>query len=363
MVRTPSKHPVGVDSNDDMAFYGGAPSSHPVAPSAAPHHAAAKPAQRRLHELDFMDIYVCLDGDGKAHFRPRVLDESGSLDVDVPPQFHEDVERLTALLRREFTGVEKGLTYDGVRLRAAKLETAGGKIWAAMRRINDRPPTLDKLGFIPQLAAFLRTLGKRDGLTLICGATGNGKTTTSSSLLLDFLNNYGGVAFTIEDPVEYCMEGRQGKAGYCYQSEVREESEWGMMLKRALRWHPRYIFVGEIRTPDAANQLLRAATSGHNVLATMHAGSMEEALEGLLQLAEVELGERAPMLLAAGLAAIVHQNLTTVGISASFMVTEPDNSGSPIRALIRERRIGQTRSIADQQMALLTRTGKVFSIR
>jgi hypothetical protein len=98
-------------------------------------------------------------------------------------------------------------------------------------------------------------------------------------------------------------------------------------------------------------------------MATMHAGSMEEALEGLLQLAEVELGERAPLLLAAGLIGVLHQTLTPMGLNAQFMMTEEGNPGSPIRALIRDKRIGQTRSFADQQMALLLRTGKVLQQR
>ncbi len=319
--------------------------------------------QRRLHELDFMDIYVCLEGQGRAHYRPRVLDKSGALDVDVPVEFLEDVERLAHTLRREFNGVELGLSFDGVRLRASKLETADGMVWSAMRRVSDLPPRLNDLGFQPSLVPFLRDLGKRDGLTLLCGSTGMGKTTTSTSLLLEWMETFGGVAFTIEDPVEYRLEGRRGTAGYCYQSEIHEEAQWGQMLKRALRWHPRYIFVGEIRTPDAANQLLRAATSGHSVIATMHAGSMEEALEGLLQLAEVDLGARAPLLLATGLTAVVHQTLTPLGIHANFMMTEQDNPGSPIRALIRDRRIGQTKTFADQQKSLLAKDGKLFMPR
>jgi twitching motility protein PilT len=181
-----------------------------------------------------------------------------------------------------------------------------------------------------------------------------------SSLLSRYLENYGGVGFTLEDPVEYDIDGRIGKHGYCYQTEIHDEPEWGLMLKRALRWHPRYILVGEIRTPDAANQVLRAATSGHTVLATMHAGSMEEALEGLLQLAEQEVGDRAPLLLAAGLSCAIYQTFTPSGLFAHFMMTEADNPGSPIRAMIRDKRIGQTRTIADQQMAKLIQNGRVF---
>jgi len=340
------------DSSDDASGYGEVLSIFNAAG-----------IQKRLHDLDFMDIYVCLKGNGTAHYRPRVLGQDSLPDLDVPAEYQEDVLKLAAFLRREFSHVEGGFTYDGTRLRASRLETAEGMVWAAMRRVADLPPRLEKLGFMPELVPLLREIGKRDGLTLLCGATGQGKTTTSTSLLLDHLETYGGVAFTIEDPVEYRLEGRHGKAGYCYQSEIQEEHEWGLMLKRSLRWHPRYIFVGEIRTPDAANQLLRAATSGHHVIATMHAGSMEEALEGLLQLAEVDLGARAPMLLAAGLTAVIHQTLTPLGMNAHFMVTEQDNSGSPIRALIRDRRIGQTRSLADQQKSQLKTNGKLFLSR
>jgi twitching motility protein PilT len=324
---------------------------------------AADVAQKFLSELSFMDLYVCIEGEGRAHYRPRVTTVNGLPDVDVPPEFRDDIDRLASLLRRDFAGVEKGMTYEGIRLRISKLMTAEGSTWAAMRHIADVPPRFTDLGFQPEMVPLLRDLGRRDGLILVCGATGQGKTTSSSSLLIEYLETYGGVAFTIEDPVEYLMEGRQGKAGYCYQSEIKEEVEWGLMLKRSLRWHPRYIFVGEIRTPDAANQLLRAATSGHTVITTMHSGSLEEALEGLLQLAEAELGERAPMLLAAGLTAVIHQSLTPVGINVNFMITEQDNSGSPIRALIRERRIGQTRTLSDQQKSLLKSTGKIFSQR
>ncbi len=319
--------------------------------------------QRQLRELDFVDIYVCLNGNSMPHYRAGLQSSAAQIDADVPPEFHQDVEELASILAHDFVGNEKAVNFGGMRLRASKLETANGEIWAAMRRIPALPPKLDKLGFMPQLVPILHDIGQRGGLILLCGATGQGKTTTASSLLLDYLESYGGVAFTIEDPVDYSLEGRRGTHGYCYQSEINAEAQWGQMLNRSLRWHPRYIVVGEVRTPDAANQLLRAATSGHTVMATMHAGSMEEALEGLLQLAEQELGERASLLLAASLVAVIHQMLTPTGIYAPFMATEADNPGSPIRALIRDKRIGQSRTFAEQQMALLMKSGKIFHSR
>ncbi len=316
--------------------------------------------QKRLNELDFMDLYVRLDGDSTAHYHQASKDANHELDKDVPPQFRADCEELAAMLKSKFVADEMGLIYNGIRLRASRVKTASGQSWAAMRRIANEPPKLEKLGFMKQLVPHLRDLGKRDGLILLCGATGEGKTTTSSSLLSEYMNEYGGVAFTIEDPVEYDMEGRRGKNGFCYQVEAHGEKDWAELLKRSLRWHPRYIFVGEIRTPDAANQLLRAATSGHLVITTMHSGSIEEALEGLLQLAEQSIGDRAPLLLAAGLTAIIHQQLTSIGLRATFYITEPQNPAAAFRAIIREKRIGQCRTYCDQQMAHLMKTGKIF---
>jgi len=315
---------------------------------------------RKLNELDFVDLYVCLEGEAEPHYHQQVNGNNPGGDIDIPDEFQDAVANLASYLRAKFVGDEMGLTFEGVRMRAAKVRTSGGLLWVALRKINSIPPTLEKIGVIPGLIPHLRNLGKRNGLVLLCGATGQGKTTTACSLLRDYLGTHGGVAFTIEDPVEYDLEGRHNKNGYCYQIEVREDEEWAEMLKRALRWHPRYIFVGEIRTPDAANQLLRAATSGHLVITTVHAGSVEEALEGLLQLARQSVGEQAAILLATGLTAVFHQSLTQQGLGLQFYITEPMNPASPFRNCIREKRIAQTRTFIDQQTAMLLQGGKLF---
>ncbi len=315
--------------------------------------------QRKLHELDFVDLYICLEGDAAPHYSKYAGHPPSDQEIDIPPEYTDAVNNLADYLQ-QFTEDEMGLTFEKVRLRAAKAQTASGLLWAAFAKINAVPMTVDKLGFMPALVPHLQNLGQRDGLILICGSTGQGKTTTSCSLLADYLDRFGGVAFSIEDPVEYNLEGRHGKNGYCYQVEVREDHEWAEMLKRSLRWHPRYIFVGEIRTPGAANQLLRAATSGHLVITSVHAGTIEEALEGLLQLGEQALGDRATGLLATGLTAILHQTLTPRGLQAHFYITEPLNPASAFRACIRDKRIGQTRTLIDQQVALLRQSGRLY---
>ena len=306
----------------------------------------------RLHDLSFVDLYVCLSDDQPSYYQTPVSGTLTVLPVDLPFAYQADVmrlrEQLEILLIKD---EEAGLTYDGVRLRACKITTPRGEVWVALRRIEEEPPPVEKLGFSPQIMQALRELGTREGLILICGGTGQGKSTTAGAMLYDYLVRYGGLALTIEDPVEYPLEGRHGTSGLCYQIEVKEEGDWGKHLKRALRWHPRYLLLGELRTPEAANQVLRAANSGHLVLTTMHSGSLEEGLEGLLHLSEQAIGEQAPSLLASGLAAVLYQTFALDKVVTRLYVTNAHNLGDPVRALIRERKIGQVATFVDQQMA------------
>ncbi len=318
------------------------------------------PALHTLEDFDFVDLYVCLKGNLLPHYHLKTVGKNTGEDNDVPPEFLPTIERLSAYLNNLEFNNETGITFENVRLRVTKIRTAAGFEWAAMRRINTLPPAIDKLGFMPALVPHLRDLGRQSGLILLSGATGQGKTTTVCSLLAEYLNKFGGVAYTIEDPVEYALEGKHNEHGYCYQTEIDDDVDWETMLKRGLRWHPRYILVGEIRTPEAANQLLRAATSGHLVLTTMHAGSIDEALEGILQLAEQAVGDRAPTLLAASLAAIIYQRHTRDGMQSRFYITGPNKHSSAFANCIREKRIGQLNTFIDQQYSLLQTGGSLF---
>lgn len=309
---------------------------------------------KRLADLDFMDLYLCLDSDQAAYYHASLAGSVEPLCHDLPLEYHEDLDHLRFFLNREMTSQrEASLTWNGLRLRASKSPTLYGQNWVALRRIPATPLAVGELGFRGGIPALLQTLGKRDGLIVVCGSAAQGKTTTACSLLCDYLDRYGGMAVTIEDPVEYQLEGRYGAGGLCFQMEARKGHDWSVHLKHALRWHPRYIFAGELRAPDAANQLLRMATSGHLVITTIHAGSLQEGLEGLLHLAEQAIGGHAPILLAAGLTAIIHQRWTSYGVVPHLVTTEADNTGDPVRALIRDRHIGQIATLVDRQMGQL----------
>ena len=186
---------------------------------------------------------------------------------------------------------------------------------------------------------------------------GVGKTTTAVGLLGYFLKHFGGTAVTIEDPAEYVLKGRHGDNGHCFQVEVRSDEDWAVCLKRSLRWAPRYIYVGEIRTPKAAEQLLRAASTGHLVITTVHAGSPEEALMGIIFLAEQAMGSGVENILSAALTAVIYQTMKETGPWIKYLFTEPDSPGDPVRSLIRDKKIGMLSTYIDRASARLANNG------
>lgn len=307
----------------------------------------------RLRNLPFMDLYVRIDAGGKgvARYRSPGRDYSNNWSRVLPEMYRSEIILIAENLQKNLENPDASFEYDGMRFRQSYQRFANGQAWVILRRINSRVPTLEELSVAPQVMAQLRRLGQRDGLILISGPTGHGKTTMCFSLLADYLAHFGGVGITVEDPVEYALDGPVGEYGYCYQVQVEDEDDWATPLKRALRWTPRYLLVGEVRTPRAAEQILRAATTGHLVLATIHAGSVEESFMGLLHLADQSMGGAASYMLAQGLTAAWHQTLTPTGPYLRYVFTEENNNGDPVRSLIRENKVGMINSYIDKQIA------------
>lgn len=314
---------------------------------------------KTLKELPFIDLYVRLDQQDQALYRSKERGQS-TINQLVPEEFQVVIDRFMMAVNDKLKEANDGsIDFEGVRCRLSKQKMSDDSSWVCARLINTVIPDLDKLGFLPHLAEHMKGLGRRDGLILVSGATGHGKTTTAVGLLSYFLKAYGGAAVTIEDPCEFMLRGRHGQGGQCFQVEVRQEEEWAVCLKRALRWAPRYIYVGEIRTPKAAEQVLRAATTGHLVITTVHAGAPEEALMGLIFLAEQAMGPGVENILAAGLTGLIYQTMRENGPWLKYLFTEPDSPGDPIRSLIREKKIGMISTYIDRISARLANPTEV----
>lgn len=286
---------------------------------------AARDAAREITELPFTDLYVRLDDPTvPARFRPDPVRTKHSGNLSVPPAFAGDVQDIRQMLAEE-TVNEGTLTYKGLRLRFARFLAAEGEHWAAIRAVPLDLPDIDSLGMAPEFVRQLKGWGSRKGLILVGGKTGDGKTTTCVAAIRYYLERLGGLAYTCEDPIEYQMQGAIAERGFCLQYEVVDDGDWNPAIKRAMRTRPDYIFVGEVRTPEAAEHLLKASTSGHLVISTIHAGSVSDTISAILHLAENKLGPVARHIIADRLVAAIHQTLTKNGPRIECVAPSPSD--------------------------------------
>jgi type IV pilus assembly protein PilB len=168
-------------------------------------------------------------------------------------------------------------------------------------RILDRAKLvlgLEQLGFTPDhLTFFKRVLQNPNGIILVTGPTGSGKTTTLYSAM-SYLNAEERNIITIEDPVEYEIQGiRQS------QINVKAGLTFANGLRHILRQDPDVIMVGEMRDDETVDVAIRAALTGHLVFSTLHTNDAAGAVPRL-----TDMGV-APFLLASALLLVVSQRL------------------------------------------------------
>lgn len=154
-------------------------------------------------------------------------------------------------------------------IRVSVLPTLHGEK-AVLRLLSNDATNIDinKLGFSEDdLDNYLEGVKRPEGMVLISGPTGSGKTTTLYATL-KLLNNDTRNITTIEDPIEYTLEGIN-------QVQLKENIglNFGSTLRTFLRQDPNIIMVGEIRDPDTASMAIRTSLTGHLVLSTIHTNS------------------------------------------------------------------------------------------
>ncbi len=187
-----------------------------------------------------------------------------------------------------------------VDLRVSILPNVSGE--KVVMRILDKTtkvPTLEQLGFRGKALQWtLENLKKTHGIFLVTGPTGSGKSTTLYAVLSMLNNNLVNI-ITLEDPVEYFMEGVN-------QTQINTEIglTFSAGLRSILRQDPNIIMVGEIRDKETAELAVHAALTGHLVFSTLHTNDAIGALPRL-----IDMGIE-PFLLAASINAVAAQRLT-----------------------------------------------------
>ena len=155
----------------------------------------------------------------------------------------------------------------------------GQKLVIRVLDTSNAPTRLHELGVLPWMYEKLRTVAARDsGMVLACGPTGSGKTTTLYACLRE-IDVHTRNAITIEDPVEYHLDG-------CTQIPIdhKQGNTFANILRSVLRQDPDVIFVGEIRDIETAQVAMQAAMTGHLVYSTVHSKDTIGAIFRLLDL-------------------------------------------------------------------------------
>ena len=165
-------------------------------------------------------------------------------------------------------------------------------------------PTIEEL----ELPPFVGDLAlERQGLILVVGATGAGKSTTVAAMLHHRTKRARGHVVTIEDPVEFVHTADQSIVS---QREVGIDTESYLVgLKNALRQAPDVIFVGELRDSETAAVALHSAETGHLVLSTLHATNATTAVERLLHFFHPEVRASVLLQLSLTMRAVLAQRL------------------------------------------------------
>ena len=205
---------------------------------------------------------------------PLAADEADPLLLSVCPP-----EALTRLRDQKNADFSFGVPVTGriARFRAS-LFNAGQQLGACFRLIPDDIPDFDWAGFPKSLADRLASV--RDGLVIVTGATGSGKTTTLA-MIVNQLNSGGGCRIiTVEEPVEYVFP-RMPNSVVTQREVGLDVLTFADGLKYGLRQDPDVILVGEIRDRETAQMALSAAETGHLVFTTLHTRDAKGAITPL----------------------------------------------------------------------------------
>lgn len=257
---------------------------------------------------------------------------------------------------------------DNFRFRVNLFKAARG-FAAVMRKIETQIPSMDVLGLPPVTQDLIQY---ENGLVLVTGPTGSGKSTTLAAII-DRINRtrYGHI-ITIEDPIEFVHHNQRSIVS---QREVmRDTQSFGSALRASLREDPDVILVGEMRDLETIQLALTAAETGHLVLGTLHTSGAPNTINRIIDVFPPEQQDQVRAQLSQSLRLVMTQKLfkckDATGRVAAFEVM---TCNSAVRNLIRENKVFQIPSVMqmaradgmitmEASMQQLMQTGKIDTV-
>jgi twitching motility protein PilT len=224
---------------------------------------------------------------------------------------------------------------SGVRLRGnAFLHREGHSL--ALRLLASSCPTLEALKTPAHINGLLR---ESEGLILVTGATGSGKSTTLAAMIKHLNQQLDGHVLTLEDPIEFIHSS--GRCLIQQREPGRHCESYASALKAALREDPDVILLGELRDSETISLALTAAETGHLVLATLHTRGAAQAVERLVDVFPAQDKSLIRTQLAGSLKAVLAQKLVPSRDGGRVALYELLVNTSAVANLIREGKTHQ----------------------
>ena len=284
-----------------------------------------------LSNVIFSDLFVA-DNAAESWFKST----PDSLKTEpIPQECYDEVDKLREKLIT--LSVKSSFRFgwpdnDGLMMRAERVQVSDNKTIFVCRRFRLMPGKLAALGMPAAVAEKLLDPNLTEGLVVFFGKAGSGKSTTATSFIKERLEKFGGVCWTLENPIELPMQGKHGE-GQCYQREIDNDSEMGPAIPKMYRLTPNIIFIGELRDKESIREALVASTSGHLVVATFHAQDLSSGIARLARMAGEENSNEA---LSDALRVGIHLKLYSASerpLMGAFTSAEGKGTGTPPRVL------------------------------
>jgi twitching motility protein PilT len=291
------------------------------------------PILRAAIETGASDIYLT------AGHPPRLRVNGRVTDAPLPVADCEEVARRLAGPARwaklqADRDIDFGIDVAGVGRLRVNTHFQRGTVAIAIRLVQAAVRPLSALGLPDVVGRLARTT---QGLILVTGGTGSGKSTTLAGMIDTINAGVGGHVITLEDPIEYRFEDARA----CVEQREVGSDVPGFAggLRHALRQDPDVIMVGEMRDMETTSAALTAAETGHLVLSTLHTPTAAQTVDRIIDIYPSGQQNHARTLLAGTLVAVISQTLLArkdghgMAVAAEVMIATP-----AVRNCIRESR-------------------------
>ncbi len=255
-------------------------------------------------------------------------------------EIHDLLRELLESKDREIFGhrmsVDFAVTISNIRIRINVFNCMAG-YGLAIRLLPGQAPTIEQLNLHPSLKDYCKV---RDGLILICGATGSGKSGTIAAMIEEINRTTSSRIITLEDPVEYRFIS---KKSFISQRELGTHfPTFEQGLLDILREDADVIVVGELREPSVMRLALDAAESGHLVITTAHASTAEDALHRISNSFPAEAQTMVRNQLSSTLSLLIVQKLVLKEkLNFRVPVLSVLRATQPVKSIIRDDKLAQ----------------------